>query len=158
MSGGVGCGGGGGLVAKLSPTLATPWTGAHQTSLSFTISQSLLKLLSIELAMPSNHLILVSPFSCPQSFLASGSFPMNWLFRSGGQNIGDTTSASVLPVNIQDWLPLGFTHLIFLLSKGLSGIFSSIIIQKHQVFGAKPSSWSNSHPYMTTGKTITLTI
>jgi len=52
--------------------------------------------------MPSNDLILVSPFSCPQSFLASGSFPMNWLFRSGGQNIGATTSASVLPENIQD--------------------------------------------------------
>ena len=77
---------------------ATPQTAACQASPSFTISQSLLKLVSIALAMPSNHLIV--PFSCLQSFPTSGSFPMSWLFASGGQSIG--ASASVLPLNIQD--------------------------------------------------------
>jgi len=77
---------------------ATPWTAASQASLSFTISWSLLKFMFIELVMPSSHLIL--PFSfCPQSFPASGSFPMTWLFASGGQSIG--ASVSVLPVYIQ---------------------------------------------------------
>ena len=80
--------------------LATPRTAAHQASLSFTISQRLLKLMSINLVMSSSHLILCRPISsCPQSFLASGSFPTSRLFASGGQSIG--VSASVLPVNIQ---------------------------------------------------------
>ena len=65
-----------------------PWTAALQAFLSFTISQSLLKFMSIESVMPSNHLILCHPFSCLQSFPASGSFPMSWLFTSGGQTIG----------------------------------------------------------------------
>ena len=79
---------------------ATPWTVACQAPLSSTISQSLLKLMSIESVMPSNHLILCCPFSsCLQSFSASGSFPMVQLFASGGQSIG--ASASVLPMNIQ---------------------------------------------------------
>ena len=82
--------------------LATPWTVAHQASLSFTISQSLLKLMSIEWVMTSNHLILCHPFSsCPQSFPASESFPLYRLFASGAQSIGASASASVLPVNIQ---------------------------------------------------------
>ena len=99
----------------------TPWTAAHQTSLSFTISWSLLKLMSTELMMPSNHLILCSPFSsCPQSFPASGSFPMSQLFASSGQSTGASVLASVLPVDIQDWFPLGWTGLISLQSKGLS--------------------------------------
>ena len=129
----------------------TPWTTAHEASLSFTVSQSLLKLMSIELVMPSNHLTLCSPFlSCPQFFLASGSFPMNWLFTSGGQSIG--TSASVLPMNTQGWFPLGLTDFISLLSKGLSRVLPSTAIQKY---------WCSvfimvqlSHPYMTPGKTI----
>ena len=80
----------------------TPWSTAHQASLPFTISQSLLKPMSIELVMPSNHLISsVVPFSCPQSFPVSGSFPMIWLFASGGQSIGASASASVLLMNIQ---------------------------------------------------------
>ena len=80
--------------------LATPRTAAHQASLSFTISQRLLKLMSINLVMSSSHLILCRPISsCPQSFLASGSFPTSRLFASGGQSIG--VSASVFPVNIQ---------------------------------------------------------
>ena len=85
----------------------------------------------------------VAPFSsCPQSFPASGSFPMSWLFKSGGPNI--RASASVLPVNIQDWFPLGLTGLISLLSKGLPRVFSSTTIWKHQFFGSQPSLWSNS--------------
>ena len=84
----------------------------------------------------------VAPFSCLQSFPASGSFPMNQLFASGGQSI--RASASVLPMNMQGWSPLGMTGLIFLLSKGLSRVFSTTI-QKHQFFGTKPSLWSNSH-------------
>ena len=86
----------------------------------------------------------VAPFSCLQSFPASGSFPMNRLFASGGQSIRASASASVLPVNMQGWSPLGMTGLIFLLSKGLSRVFSTTI-QKHQFFGTKPSLWSNSH-------------
>ena len=92
--------------------LVTPWTAAHQASLSFTISQSLLKFISIELKMSSNHLILCGPFtSCPQYFAASGSFPTSPLFTSGGQSIG--ASASVLPMNIQNWFPLRLTGLIY---------------------------------------------
>ena len=77
---------------------ATPWTAAHQASLSFTISRSLLKLMSIESVMPSNHLLLCCPLQC---FPASGSFPVIQFFASGGQSIGASASASVLPMNIQ---------------------------------------------------------
>ena len=81
----------------------TPWTAAHQTSLSITSSQSLLKLMSIESVMPSNHLILCRPLLLPpQSFPAPGSFHMSQFFASGGLIIGVSTSASVLPMNIQD--------------------------------------------------------
>ena len=80
----------------------------------------------------------------PQSFPASGSFQMSQLFAWGGQSIGVSASASVLPMNIQDWLPLGWTGLISLQSKGLSRVFSSTTIPKHQLFGAQPSLWSNS--------------
>ena len=89
---------------------ATLCTAAGQASLSITNSQSLLKLKSIELVMPSNHVISVIPFSSRlQSFPASGSFPMNQLFVSVGQSIVASASASVLPMNIQDWFPLGWT-------------------------------------------------
>ena len=84
-------------------------------------------------------------FSCPQSFPASGFFPMSQLFTLGGQSIGASTSASVLPMNIQDWFPLGLTGLISVLSNGLSRVFSSTTVQKHQFFGAQPSLWFNSH-------------
>ena len=125
---------------------ATPWTAACHASLSFIISWSLLKLMSVELMMPFNHLILCVPFSsCLQSFPASGSFPVTWLLASGGQNIGASASASVRPMNIQGWFPLGLTGLISFLSKGLSRVFSSTTVQKHQFFSAKPSLWSNSH-------------
>ena len=88
----------------------------------------------------------VVPFSsCLQSFPASETFPMSWLFIAGGQSIGVSTSASVLPMKIQDWFPLGLTGLISLQSKGLSKVFSNATVQKHQFFGAQPSLWSNSH-------------
>ena len=88
----------------------------------------------------------VTPFSsCLQSFSASGYFPMSQFFTSGGQSIGVSALASVLPMNIQDWFPLGLTGLISLLSKGLSKIFSNTTIQKHQFLGAQLSSQSNSH-------------
>ena len=87
---------------------ATPWTAAHQVSLSITNSWSLLKLMSIESVMPSNHLILCHPLSsCLQSFPASESFPMSQFFTSDGHSIG--ASASVLSMNIQDWFPLVWT-------------------------------------------------
>ena len=101
-----------------------------------------------------------APFSsCPQSFSALGSFLMSQLFASGGQSIGASASASVLPMNIQDWFPLGLTGLISLQSKGLSRIFSNTTVQKHQFFGSQPSLCmiQLSHSYMTTGKTIALT-
>ena len=138
---------------------ATPWTAAHQASLSFTISWSLLKLMSIESVMPFNHLVLCLPFSsCLQSFPASGSFLMSWPFASGSQSIGVSASVSVLLMNIQDWFPLGLTGLISLQSKGLSRVFSNTTVQKHKFFSIQPSLWSNSHPYMTSEKTIALTI
>ena len=106
----------------------------------------LLKPMSIELVMPSNHLILCCPFSsCPQSFPATGSFPVSQLFASGGQGIGASASASVLTMNIQDSFSLGLTDLISLLFKGLSRVFFSTTVWKHQFFGAQSSLWSNSH-------------
>ena len=90
--------------------------------------------------------VCVMPFSsCPQSFPASGSFPMSQFFTSGGQSIGASASASVLPMNIQGWFPLGLTALISLLSKALSRVFSNTTVQNHQFFGAQPPLWSNSH-------------
>ena len=86
------------------------------------------------------------PFSsCLQSFPASGSFQMSHFFKSCGQSIGVSASASALPINIQDWLPLGLTGLISLESKGLWRVFSNLTVQKHQFFGAQLSSQSNSH-------------
>ena len=78
-------------------------------------------------------------FSCPQSFPASGSFQMSQLFPSGGQSIGVSASASVLPMNIEDWFPLGWTGWISMQSKGLSRVFSNSTVQKHQFFGAQLS-------------------
>ena len=87
----------------------------------------------------------IDPFACLQSFPASGSFPMSQFFTSGGQSTGVSASASVLPMNIQDWFPLGLTGLISLPSKGLSRVFSSTTVQKHQFFSAQLSLESNSH-------------
>ena len=88
----------------------------------------------------------VTPFSsCPQSLPSSGSFPMNQFFTWGSQSTGVPASASVLPMNTQDWSPLGWTGWISLQSKGLSRVFSNTTVPKHQVFGAQLSSQSNSH-------------
>ena len=88
---------------------------------------------------------LSSPSPPAFNLSPSGSFPINWLFTSGGQSIRVSTSASVLPVNIQGWFPLGLTGLISLLSKGLSRVFSSTTVWKHQFFGVQPFLWSNFH-------------
>ena len=110
--------------------------------------------MSVESVMPSNHLFLCCPLSCPQYFPTSRSFHMSQLFALGGQNIGVSASTSVLPMNTQDCSRLGWTGWISLLSKGLSRVFSSTTVQKHQ-FSAF-FTVQLSHPYVTTGKTIAL--
>ena len=133
---------------SLVQLFASPWSTAQQSSLSITKYQSLIKLLSIELVMPSNHLISSSvvPFSSHfQYFLAIRDFPMSLFFISGSQNIGVSVSASVLTMNTQDWFPLRLTGWISLQSKGLSRIFSNTIVQEHQFFGTQLSLWSISH-------------
>ena len=94
---------------------------------------------------PSHPLLSPSPPFCPQSLPASGSFPMSQLFIWGDQSIGVSASASVLPMNTQDWSPSGWTAWISLQSKGLSRVFSNTTVQKHQFFGAQLSSQSSSH-------------
>ena len=101
----------------------------------------------------------VTPFSsCPQSFPASGSLPVSWLFASSGQSIGASASASVPPMNIQDWFPLGLTGLTSLLSKGLSRVFSNTTVKSINSSALSFLYNPLSHPCMTTGKTIALTI
>ena len=122
----------------------TRWTAARQASLSLTISQSLPKFTFIALVMWWSHPSSDALFSsCPQSFPALGTFPMSRLFTSDDQNTG--ASASVLPVSIQGWSPLRWTGLISLLSKGLSTVFCSTTVWKHQSTGTLPSLWSSSH-------------
>ena len=118
----------------------TPWTVAHQASLSITNSWSLLKLMSIESVIPSNRLILCFPLPLPPSIFPSiRVFYNGQYFVSGGQSIGTSASSSVLPMNVQDWFPLGWTGWISLPSKGLSRVFSNITVQKHQFFSAQLS-------------------
>ena len=137
---------------------ATPWTTAWQASLSFTIYQNLLKLMSIESVMSSNTSSVILFSSYLQSFPASESFPVSQLFTSGGQSTVVSASESVLSMNIQNWLHLGWTGWISLPSKGLSRVFSNTTVQKHQFFSAQISFIVQlSQPYMTTGKTIALT-
>ena len=117
----------------------TLWIAACQASLSITNSCPLLKLLSIESVMPSNHLILCHPLLLRSSiFPTIRSFPMSRFFASGGQSIGVSVSA-LLMLNIQDWFLLGWTGLISLQSKGVSRVFSNTTVQKHQFFGAQLS-------------------
>ena len=150
------------LVFVQSPScvqlFATPWTTARQASLSFTISKSMLKLLSIELVIPSKHLILCLPFSsCPQSFPASRSLPVSWLFASCGQNIG--ASASVLFSEYSELISFWIDWFDPLVVQGTL----KSLLQHHS---SKASTLQHSafftvqlsHPYMTTGKTIALTI
>ena len=109
----------------------TPWTEACQATLSITNSQSLLKFMSTQSVMPSNHLILCHPLLLLPSIFPSIRVFSNEFFTSGGQSIGTSPSAPVLPMNIQDWFPLGLTSLQF---KGLSKVFSNTTVQKHQFF------------------------
>ena len=118
----------------------TPWTATHQASLSIPNSRACSN------SFPSSwwcHPTISSsvvPFSsCLQSFPASGSFQISRFFTSGGQSIGASASASVLPMNIHDWFPLGWASWISLQSKGLSRVFSNTTVQKHQFFGAQLS-------------------
>ena len=117
----------------------TPWTAATQATLYFSISQSCSN--SCPLSQWCYLIIstYASPFSfCLQSFPSSRSFPMNWLFASDGQSIGVSALASVLPVSIHGWFLLGLTGLSTLQSKGLSRVFSSPTVQKHQFFSFQP--------------------
>ena len=132
---------------------ATPWTAAYQASLSITNSQSLLRLMSIESVMPSNRLFLCRPLLLPPSIFPSIMVFSNVpVLRIRWPKYWVSASASALPINIQDWFPLGWTDWISLQSKGISRVFSNTTVQKHQFFGAQPSLWPNSHLYVTTGK------
>ena len=133
-------------VAKLCPTLCNSTDCGTPGLLSLTISQSLPKFMFIALEIgpvisSSDILFSFFPRSCP----TSGTFPMNLLFVSTDQNTGTIASASVLPGNIQGWSPLRLTVLIFLLSKGLSAVFSSITGKRHQIFSILLSLQSSSH-------------
>ena len=134
------------LVHQSCWTLVTPWTAAHQASLFFTISWSLLKPKSIKSVMPSNHLILCHPILLlPSTFPIIRSFSNELALRIRLPK-GASVSASVLPMNIQSWFPLGLTGLISLLSKWLSRLFSSNTFQKHQFFSSQTSlRFSSSH-------------
>ena len=125
---------------------ATPWTAACQASLSITNSRSLLKLMSIESVMPSSHLILCRPLlllpPIPPSIRVFSNEPA---LRIRWTKYWISASTSFLPMNIQDWSPLGWTGWISLQSKGLSRVFSNTTIWKHQFFGAQLSLWSDSH-------------
>ena len=133
-------------VAQSCPTLcdpkdcSTPGFPVHRQS------WSLFKLMFIELVISSNHLLLCRPLLFPPSIFPSIRFCSNEsLFSSGGQSIGVSVSASLLLMNIQDLFPLGLTGLISLQPKGLSRVFSNIIVQKHQFFSFQPFLWANSH-------------
>ena len=123
----------------VSDSLST-WTAAHQSFLSLAISWHLPKFMSIALVMPSSHLILWWPVPSASALNLSqrqGFFSMSQLFASDDQNTGVSASASVLPMSVQDWFPLRLTGLI-MLSKGLSGVFSSTTVLEHQFFGTPP--------------------
>ena len=114
--------------------LCDPWTAAHQASLSFTVSLSLLKLLSIESVMPSHHLLLCHPL-----LLLPSIFPSLRVFSS------ESALFIRWPMSIQGRFPLGLTGLISLLSKGLSRVLANTTVQKHQFFSTQPSLWSSFH-------------
>ena len=125
--------------------LETLWTAALQASLSFTISWSFLRFITIELVMQSNYLILCCCLLLPSVFPSIKVFSNELALSIRWPNIGASVSASVHPMNIQDWFPLGLTGLVSLQSKELSRVFISITIQKHQFFGVQPSLWFNYH-------------
>ena len=124
----------------------TPWTTACQASLSITNSWSLLKFMSTESVMPSKHLIFCRPLLLlPSIFPSITVFSNESVLHVNGQRTGVSALASVLPMNIQDWFPSGWTGWISSLSKGLSRVFSNITVQKHQFFDTQLSLWFNSH-------------
>ena len=124
----------------------TPWTAACQASLSITSSQSCSNSCpSSRWCHPTISSSVIHFSSCLQSFPASGSFTVSQFFISGGQSFVVSASISVLPMNIWDWFPLGWTGLISLQSKGHSRVFSNTMVQKHQFFSTQLSLWSNSH-------------
>ena len=133
-------------VVQSCPNLCDPMNRSTPASLSITNTQSPPKPMSIELVTPSNHLILCRPL-----LLLPSIFPSIRVFSSesalciSGQSIGVSASTSVLPMNTQDWSPLGWTDWIFLQSKGLSRVFSNTTVQKHQFFCAQLYLESNSH-------------
>ena len=134
------------------------WHNYHLDSKSSLINiikpiLELLKLMSIESLIPCCLLLLL-----PSLFPSIKVFSNESVLRSGGQSIEASSSASVLPVNIQGWFPLWLTGLICLQSRGLPRVFSNTTVWNHQFFNAQPSLQSNSHPFMTTGKTTALTI
>ena len=133
---------------------ANPWTAANQATLPITDSWSLLKFISIELVMPSNHLILCCPLLLPSIFPSIRVFSSESVLHIRWSNIGSSTSAFALPVNIQKWITLGFIGLILLLSEGLSRVFFNPTILQCSAFFMVQLL----HPYMTTGNTIALTI
>ena len=125
----------------------TPWTAAHQVpcpSLSPGVCINSCPL--SQWCHPTISSSVTTFSSCPQFFPASGSCPMSQLFTLGSQGIGASALASLLPMDIQGWFPLGLIGLIsLLLLKGLSRVFSNTTVEKHQFFGTQPSLWSNSH-------------
>ena len=127
-------------VAQSCPTLCDPWITARQASLSITNSQVHSDLCpSSRWCHPAISSSVVPFYSCPQSLSASGYFKVSQLFASGGQSIGVSALASVLPKNTQDWSPLDWTGWISLQSKGLSRVFSNTTVQQHQFFGTQLS-------------------
>ena len=147
-------------VAQSCWLFATLWSAACQASLSFTISQSLLRIMSLSWWCYRTISSSATLFSfCLQSFPASRSFPMCWLFASDGQSFGASALASVLPMNIQDWSPLGLTSLTSLQSNGLSKVFSNTSVWRHQFLVLSSLHGTTlKRPYMVAGKTIALTV
>ena len=133
----------------------TPWTAARQASLSITNSWSLLKLMSIESVIPSNNLTLCRPLLLQHSIFPNiRTFQMSQFFASGGQSIGVSASASILPMNVQDWFPLVLTDLIFWQSKRLSRVLQHHSWKASILWCSAFFMVQLSHPSMTTGKTI----
>ena len=132
-------------VALTRQLYVTPWTAAHRLPCPLPSPGACSNSCPLSQWCHSTISSSVIPFSCLQSFPALGSFPLSWLFTSGGQSIGASASTSVLPMKIWDWFPLGWTDLISLQSKGLSRVFFSTTIQKHHFFSSLLSLWSSSH-------------
>ena len=133
-------------VTQSCPTLCNPWIAACQASLSITNPRSSLRLTSIKSVMPSSHLILCrSLLLLPPTPPSIRVFSSESTLRMRWQRIGVSASASVLPMNIQDWSPLGWTGWISLQSREISRVCSNTTVQKHHFFGAQLSSESNSH-------------